>query len=459
MLNTDRTQQTDSSIQNDPSLDPSDPGNFGEDINDGFTYSDSPIVGSSAPSDYYGDTPTNVTREEISNLFFKLQSNKDSKADSDLLALLRDALQDLNQGNVDKANGEYQSALQGSSGDSPWNDPQLNGALQDAGLDGSPNSSEDPSNDSSDASADPSSPSTDENGVKHYQDTTGEGINLTANGDGSHNVIETQGNFVFTPVSPDDEISLFKNGDSIVIKSNHAGKTDYFQVNANATIHINSDRVSGNLDNKDGNITVGNGDNPTPFYSSGDRDSIGSAIENAAKKVIAPAYGNSDASIGDVDPAVEKKKAADVKKALKYLGSALQETDPDKQKNLFENATEIVKNWTTQSASAYDHGAALLVKVLYGELGHDGLKDAIRNNLIPKDFVSALSEGLTVTGSDGSDVSKNYQVDSYMENQHYHGTSSGWTIATAVSNLKDWAGITNSTDASTSDSSSPSTSS
>jgi hypothetical protein len=435
-----------------------DPGtsDWGE-IDNNFT---SPDTGDSYSS---GTDTVSVTARQIRDLESKASSikPKDANEKEKLDELLNDLNQALRAGDVETASTKFSDAQQiydglttapaptsdqgatAVSGDGTATSGDGSTSSGDGGMQVSTNPDDftiPTYNAGDDTGGD--SPTSTKDGVNYYEaKDQGQSFNLTvppasAKNDVKTNEIKTDGPVTLTP-NPGDSVKLSKKGDQTI-----ATVGDYtYKFSKNAQINIATDvsNVSGNIDNSNGKVTVGT-DSPATYIPKEKYDNIANKLEAGANKIGSDAYLNDSPWKGLVGwkagykySADSDEKNSDVKQVLNQIDDALKETDPTKKQDNWHGVLQTLKRWDSQNNDKghVNDRANLLFNVLYGQLGEDGLKEAVRE-IIPSDVLNQITTLLTIKPDENNDKG---------EAQREAGLPGlDWTLQTRADTLKDWAG-------------------
>ncbi len=313
-----------------------------------------------------------------------------------------------------------------------------------------------------------------ENGTYYFDGTEEEpDFSLKAPGTGLTAEIKTEGEVVLTPVDKKDKVKIQEKGEFYIVTMIHEGKTDTFKVSKEAKLHIASDHVDGKVDLEDGNVTAGV-DNPKKFIPEKTLKEIASLISDSAGMVGYATYTAKDYDDGDSflpdwldggaafvtfdtaydtkisskyavgyrdqgDPTsntnAAKKEVADVKELLGSMGEALEEKDPKDKAEKWDEALDLLSRFSSQNESGHaNNRCALLFNVIHGELGDEQFEFALSEGLIPKEFVSKWSFGLTLNGEETTNTDKEVAW------QSAGGESTKWTHRTKADFLDKHAG-------------------
>ncbi len=236
-----------------------------------------------------------------------------------------------------------------------------------------------------------------ENGVAYFEGGKEGSLSLNAPGFGKTAVVDKAEEVKITPKNKSDEVSLSEEGDYYVVKCGN----DTFKVHKDAKLRIFSDKVTGAVDNSDGSITIGATDKASKKFA-----------DPVKVNEVAGRIGTADITIGyqkgkhstfgygiSEGGARGEKMKAGAKKVLNAISEAMRETDPKKQKEKMEYATEALDRLRNEFADDQGGGndtAQLIFNVLEFELGDKGFKDALGSGLIPQDFADSLAKFLEI---------------------------------------------------------------
>jgi len=345
--------------------------------------------------------------------------------------LLRNDLQELKQGieaNSDLPQDEKDAKLEQigkwlSALDLKPSDESLQTireGMETLKLGGDPTNSEESNLDDSDQP-----PTRVEKGVRYFEPTDGEDVNLSPSGKGTTNVVSTNGNLTITPTDRKAPVEISQDGDDTVITVK-GDKEDVFKVKSNVSnIQINGDNVTGDYENADGKVTVG--EKGEKFISPKKYDDSAATLRSAESLIGADfeTYHDDDVNVSDYqgsydstsasnenDPSTGKPKwkyssdtedkNKDVRSALEKMAKAIEAKDPKEKADLWDNALTEINNWNNVNqgdlGTANDR-FALLSRVIRGEFGDKGFKELLQQGIIPRDFAMKVNEGLlTVQG-------------------------------------------------------------
>jgi len=252
-------------------------------------------------------------------------------------------------------------------------------------------------------------------------------------------VIDGADQVQLTPKNQNDPVSISDDGQYYVVTMG----SDTFQVDKNAKLHIDSDHVSGDVNNANGDLTVGASDATSQKYVSPSKlNDMANKISTEANAMqYATSIEGEDGDYGELvapkskygmwDEGQEAKTGTDdAKRVLNALADAMRETDPKKRKEKMDNATEIMSRARTQNSSPgrVNNTAQLIFNVLYGELGEGGLTEALSSGMIPQNFVNELTTGLEADPNENT---------SMKEITGYQVGGPAWTHASSSQFLKD----------------------
>jgi hypothetical protein len=398
---------------------------------------DNSLTSSMSLGDSFGDKPQNVTRNQIMALFHQIDS-KNRTDEKELLNILRSALNDLSAGDQAKAFDEYEQALEKSSESDPQDkagkqdpnaitgDPSLDSLYKDSNLGANQAGS-----DTTDSESEGDSPTRVVNGEKFYEgQTPGQGFDLHPSFDAAltTHTVTTDGKVTITP-SPSDPVTISQSGDTLVVQIVHEGKQALYKIDSKKASEVqlvaDPSQVTGDTPNNDGKIKVGTLENPQTYVSKSKSNEIADKLQGALQKIGSYSSGGlnwlsfltlaivpvgipiiNGGRSGGKYAADSEEKTNDIKQVLPQIVSALRETDPGKKKELWSTVVETVGRWDSQESDkghVNDRGQ-LLFNVLYGQLGEDGLKEALKLGIFPKEFSDELSK--VVTADPGENNSK-----------------------------------------------------
>jgi hypothetical protein len=252
-------------------------------------------------------------------------------------------------------------------------------------------------------------------------------------GEAKTNVIKGNGSYTLNP--GDKDVKLSKKGERVFAT---VGEFAYvFDKNASLYIEAEPSQITGNVPNNDGKITAGLYE-PQPFISQSEINNVAKKINDGASKVslgvhkdnIFEGYIANDGGVYATDDEVENR---DVKNILPRIADAIRERDPEEKKEKWESILDTLSRWNSQNSkkgNVNDRGQ-LLFNVLYGELGERGLKNALKNEIIPGDIARKISELLN---ADASELSTNDAFNAQA------GSPSDMTHQTSADFLNNYAG-------------------
>jgi hypothetical protein len=413
-----------------------------------------------------------LTANQIRQLYQKVEKSG-SPDTKHLLSILDEAAKDLKVGDSEHAFEDYNQVaplFPDKSKGKKDSDPFANyGSPQTEGNDqgGNPNPA----------------PSRVQEGTNYFEATSPkQDFQLTDTGDGSKNVITTDGNVTLAPMDPlHDTVKISSDATSYIFSFTHkdtaTGKTSTTTWKVDRmkakSIHLAMDpsQVSGGIDNSKGQISVGT-DHQEAFISSSSRQSLGSQISGSVGKVGYQTriwmglgfttdihYHPDPFGVGsnplqapgtpDTDPpgatytvgwqgtmaihsnpdSVQESKAEsdDVKSMLTQIGQAVSEKDAAKRADLWSSISENLSRWKSQDdqGGGYcNNRAQLLFNVLHGELGEEGFKKALQSGLLDPGFAKSLASDLTARPDE------NNNLDSEITNYQSGGPS--WTHQTSA---------------------------
>ncbi len=358
--------------------------------------------------DYDPDAPK-VTREQIVDLMNDIKSGQvkpvdDSMTKEQAVATLNQALQDEKANNSTRAAAEFREVLEAVGG--PEAIDPVNIA---AGQLGAPPTS------------------IDKDGTLRY-DGHAEGgspdLNLRAPGDRSKVVVDNATTVTLTPKNSSDEVSLSEEGDYYVVQMGN----DTFKVHKDAKLNILSDHVTGSVDNEDGNLTVGASSATSTKYMDPAK------LAEWSEMLSSAAQGVEQNTPLKYD--IDNQEAA---KILREFSKAMGETDPKKRKEAWETVSDALSRLSTGSDYSDDYKkgfandvAQLIFNVLYDKFGEAGLKNALKQGIIPSDIAANLATQLTLkAGENTTDDWKNAG-----------GGGPGWTHQTSADFLTKYSTAT-----------------
>jgi|GEM_PF-4875689 len=391
-------------------------------------------------ADSFGDKPQNVTRDQIIELFHKVDA-KNGADEKDLLDILRDALTDEALGQGEKAWGEYEEVLEKSGvsfqdgEEGPTGDPEMDTLYAKSTSDEESETSEEPGD----------APSRTLNGEKFYEGS-GQDFDLRPTFETPLTVhtVKTDGTITLTPASPSDTVSLSNSGGKLVVQIVHEGKQALYKIDSAkaSEIHIAADpaQITGNAGNESGKIKVGAGEESQIYISEETRGSLAEKLRSAGGQIgfysdagfnwlgtilsaglAAPMMVTSGSAANGRFAADSKEKAEAAKEIVKKVAEYVGESDPEKKAGKRDSLLDTLSARLTSSTFSANHRddiAQVIFEALYQGLGEEDLRFALKNEIFPKEFVEALSTALVGGGKDAtSDDYKHVQGNSGMTHQ------------------------------------------
>lgn len=301
------------------------------------------------------------------------------------------------------------------------------------------------------------------NGIRYYssknpENGPGYDFNVTVNGNSAHRVVTTEGTVsVNIPESLIANIS--QKGDMLVVSVK--GETIEIDLAQAAAVRIAGKFINRKITDEDHKITTDEGIYVSPesrkstqdtldgladkigavtivsqiglgYYSAGDAISENGVTGTVLETLKSSVSGGSMSSgykpgeyliaptkyaIGDRNIKSDQwaQKVVDTgKQFFRMMSEAFQETNPKKQKALWENATDLLEDFKAQDSTGGNANnlAHLIGNTLLGEFGgKGGLLELFDTGLIPKSIASALSHSLGAMVTETNDLN---DVESYQ---------------------------------------------
>jgi hypothetical protein len=437
-------------------------------------------LGSDPSASTYNNEP--LTSTQIRQLYQKVEKSG-SPDTKHLLAILDEAQRYLKAGDEEHAFEDYSevsSTLSPSGDATDPNDPyNVNATLNADGTGDDQGNSQNPA------------PTRVQDRINYFEAASPkEDFQLTDTGDGSKNVITTDGNVVLSPLDPlNDTVKISSDNKYYIFTFTHkdasTGKTtttlwkvDRTKVNS-VHLAVNPNQVTGDIHNSKNQVTVGTDSNEL-FISNNTRQTLGGQLSAAIGKIgyqtyywqpfgptgMGTGYGSDpyftgqyegQPQPGDTDPpgatytvgwqgsqmfngtpdSVQNSKgeAEEVKNLLTQISQAVSETDPKKRADLWGSINGTLSRWASQDdkgGGIANNKAQLLFNVLYGELGEEGFKSALQNGLLDPGFAQALAGDLTAKADENNNLD--------TEITGYQSGGPGWTHQSSADFLTQNAG-------------------
>jgi len=387
----------------------------------------------------WGDSPENnpeeqsqVSTEQIQDLLGMLK--KDERAPTEAaklnkdqcIQLLNDATEDQKNGRVQAAGTEFAQVLEALGGE--MDDKEVAADILGE------------------------TPAKIEGDTFYFNGTENPSLHLKSPDTGKEIVIDEVEQVFLSPKNSAAEVSLSEEAGYYVVKMG----SDTFKVSKSADLQINSEHVSGDLDNAKGKITVGTSDatyrkftNPKKLTEMGGKISAALAQMDHGQFVrvhsdyphgvvggpseFAPLYHDEkpDTKYGVIDSSnLGIETVEDAKKVISSVAAALKEMDPEKKKEAWDQAVQVLSLVESQTSNpGYTNDKAQLIfDVLYGELGEKDFKSALSSGLIPQDFSNQLVTGLEANPNENCDLTG--------EITEYQVGGPGWTHQSSSDFLK-----------------------
>ncbi len=302
---------------------------------------DSSPTGSKDTGDSFGNKMQNVTRDQILQLFHKVEASHPAD-EKELLNTLRDALHEVQSGHKEQASQDYDQVAQTFQAEEP-NPPKTDSSDKTSDTQGKD-------------SADGSDKTKGKDPTKTEMDKTRSSVADTLRG------------------------SVGKVG---------INRQDFVDLDAahGAIKHQNTTRLSEE-------ITV----TATGKYAVGWK-STGIVITRLSWGQLAALNENpnlyNDTFNGE---------AEGVKRILGLMADAIAEKDPSKREKLWQLASDSMSQSMKGESARTSDESQLMFNVLYGELGEEGLKKALQSGLIPADFAKNLASNLEANSAATDDL-------------------------------------------------------
>ncbi len=241
-----------------------------------------------------------------------------------------------------------------------------------------------------------------EKGIRYYESQYGQPLDLVPTGKGSQNLVTTSGEVTITPQDPKAPVEVSQEGGFFIVRVRGGEKEDVYKVKSNASkLKIESENVSGDLENEDGVVTAGS---KGEKYISPERLANYAQVLKAGVGKVGGDFKKDGLGRGYLDGGLQysadtQEKNEDVKKVLEIMAQALESKEPKAKKELWEEATDIVANWlnvdSEKLGSANDR-AAMVCRVLHGEFGERGFKQLLKDGILPREFAEKLVEVISI---------------------------------------------------------------
>jgi len=236
-------------------------------------------------------------------------------------------------------------------------------------------------------------------GVRYYSSKDpdkgkGYDFDLNLTGDNVRSVIDTEGNVILN-LSKTDKATITQSGSKLtVLMGRERVEIDLDKCQG---VHFVGGQVSGDVDNEDKKITTDQG----AFLSDSEISRVKGIISGAPDK-----FGASDNSpgatykigYGDGHDPDGAHQASDTAKAFfAAMSTAMDEQDPKKQKDLWNDATDVLQGFIdSDSKGGYANNLGHFVgNILLSEFGgKEGLLKVFEEGLIPPKVASLISVAL-----------------------------------------------------------------